>query len=576
MDIKRDSKSLITKELIFFNSNEYIVNKLPQNISQEVSILISRIKTLLCLSEHEYIELIIPTLNRFYAYSYFVPASQMHHHAYQGGLLTHSLEVGLFLLILTEDEILVSDGAPERRKKLEKKWRVALFVAGLSHDFGKLFTDMTIKIANTSEVWEPFKESFQEWSTPFVTADIQIEWAKGRFKVHESLAAFSCSFLLTQPLLMWLCEYGTEILIELYDGISLQNKQHKLTDWILRADQKSVETHFKTSANKSQLYTTKPCKNTLIQCVEQIISSLIVDEIWTVNQRGARFWYQIESNSECLYLVWGHACQELLEKLQINYIVEGYSQESLFDVLNQSGFFEKQQDSSVFIKLSPSCLSQGNKKIFLNMVQIKNPTKFISELKRGEPINTIEFERGGTGKVLDSICSDKQNLVTHAATSCEEQQQNLLHKNKLNTAVNTGYVNISNFPDLNNTLFEPTTSPYVSNTKLCHSQHKAPSLLNEIKKQEQGKIKVTSKSFFQQTIHLLLNEFSNFLEINELGVSFNLYELREAFSVKGYDENLLIKSFIHHRKCELSSEGNAFISLSHKDRIAISKMYEKE
>lgn len=85
-----------------------------------------------------------PALHNFAAMTQEVPASESHHHAHVGGLLTHTLEVCVTALNKRAGYVLPPNTEPERVAREQDRWTYAVFLAALVHDVGKPFVDQEI------------------------------------------------------------------------------------------------------------------------------------------------------------------------------------------------------------------------------------------------------------------------------------------------------------------------------------------------------------------------------------------------------------------------------------------------
>ena len=98
------------------------------------------------------------SLCRFASYAHLLPASQTHHHRGAGGLLRHAAEVALWSLQSGDRVLLPGEQAPRRRRELQPRWHLAVFLAALCHDVGKPVTDLAVTSRDGAQVWNPFVE----------------------------------------------------------------------------------------------------------------------------------------------------------------------------------------------------------------------------------------------------------------------------------------------------------------------------------------------------------------------------------------------------------------------------------
>ncbi|MFA7098079.1 MAG: TraI domain-containing protein, partial [Gammaproteobacteria bacterium] len=106
----------------------------------------------------------LPAIQRFASFAHLLPASQSHHHRGAGGLLRHSLEVGLWALQSADRVLLDAAKTPSRRREMEPRWQLAVFLAALCHDAGKPVTDLSVTDRDRAAIWKPIKEDLYAWA----------------------------------------------------------------------------------------------------------------------------------------------------------------------------------------------------------------------------------------------------------------------------------------------------------------------------------------------------------------------------------------------------------------------------
>jgi len=88
------------------------------------------------------------------------PASKLHHHSRNGGLLDHTLEVVLKAVRLSAGHILPPGAEPEDIHMNDSRWRFGIFVAALLHDAGKIISDQETVYKDSSNKYV----KWQAWS----------------------------------------------------------------------------------------------------------------------------------------------------------------------------------------------------------------------------------------------------------------------------------------------------------------------------------------------------------------------------------------------------------------------------
>lgn len=101
----------------------------------------------LSISREHFKKLYIPLMENLALLVQKIPASENHHHAYLGGLLEHSLEVGVYASRLRQG-VMIRGVAEDQMAIVSEALSYAIITAGLMHDIGKSVTD--VQIANTT------------------------------------------------------------------------------------------------------------------------------------------------------------------------------------------------------------------------------------------------------------------------------------------------------------------------------------------------------------------------------------------------------------------------------------------
>ena len=126
--------------------------------------LIDRIANTAITTPKDFTRFYVPAIERFANYAHLLPASQSHHHRGAGGLLRHSLEVGLWALQSADKVLLDAAKTPSQRREMEPRWQFAVFAAALCHDAGKPVTDIVVTNRDRTTVWKPIKEDlYPSW-----------------------------------------------------------------------------------------------------------------------------------------------------------------------------------------------------------------------------------------------------------------------------------------------------------------------------------------------------------------------------------------------------------------------------
>ena len=110
------------------------------------------------LSRAQFEELYLCPVSRYAQLVQELPASENHHHAHQGGMLDHGLEIIAFALKIRQSYLLPVGATPETQAAQTEAWTAAIAYASLLHDIGKIAVDLEVHFADETQ-WHP-------WSGP--------------------------------------------------------------------------------------------------------------------------------------------------------------------------------------------------------------------------------------------------------------------------------------------------------------------------------------------------------------------------------------------------------------------------
>jgi len=247
----------------------------------------------------------LAALRRFVSYAHLLPASQTHHHRGAGGLLRHATEVALWSLQSGDRVLLPGEQTPRRRRELEPRWHLAVFLAALCHDLGKPVTDLVVTSRDGAEVWNPFVEDLHAWATRHRVDRYFLHWRENRGRKHQAVSALIAERIIGPQGLAWLAAGDPELVLWMMETIngspSAENPMH---DLVVRSDQVSVERDLRSLGVAFTGYEIGlPVERFLLDLMRRLVR----EGTWAINRPGARLWC-IDGQ---LYLVWPAAGEEL-------------------------------------------------------------------------------------------------------------------------------------------------------------------------------------------------------------------------------------------------------------------------
>ncbi|MDP3608685.1 MAG: MobH family relaxase [Methylophilus sp.] len=249
-----------------------------------------------------------PAMLRLAAFVHLLPASQAHHHRGAGGMLRHSLEVGLWALQQTEGKLIRGVTTPQQRRVIEPRWRLAVFLAGICHDLGKVVTDLTVTDRANAQRWRPYHQGIYDWALSHDIENYFLHWQEGRGRHHTNVSSTLIDAVIAKESFDWISDGCTDVVIWLTESLNSNPGQtNQIHDYVVRADQLSVERDLKTMGVAMAGYEIGvPVERYLTD----IMRRLVREGVWRINEPSARVW----NINGMTYLVWPMAGEEIARR----------------------------------------------------------------------------------------------------------------------------------------------------------------------------------------------------------------------------------------------------------------------
>lgn len=174
-----------------------------------------------------------------------LPASEKHHHRKMSGLLRHSLEVGLYAVQIAEEWI--SQGGVASEQGTDPRWKLAVFIAGIGHDLGKIVTDISVTDRSTELKWCPYSSGLYDWAIQNGVENYFIHWQEGRGKRHVTISSTLINTVMKKDSQNWISDERNDEVIWIHE--SLNNNLGETNDihqFVVAADQFSVRRDLKS------------------------------------------------------------------------------------------------------------------------------------------------------------------------------------------------------------------------------------------------------------------------------------------------------------------------------------------
>ena len=275
--------------------------------------------------------------DRFYRsaiqnYARFVqqlPASEVHHHAGLGGMLTHALEVSVFALKIRRSYLLSETGGAEEISQKQDLWTYAVFIAALCHDLAKVAVDQVLTIYDENhhqQNWEPWNQFIDEQGQWYTSEFIH----NRQYKLHEKATPLLIYKIIPSHGIKWISSDQKIFSCWLASISGDMDNASSMGEIISIADSKSVAANLGADNSRMPTVKTKPLHEKLLTALRY----LLMEGELPLNRNGAAGWVK------------GDDCW-LVSKRTVDAIREQLTQEGhtgiptkngrMFDILQEHG-----------------------------------------------------------------------------------------------------------------------------------------------------------------------------------------------------------------------------------------------
>jgi integrating conjugative element relaxase (TIGR03760 family) len=200
--------------------------------------LLVRIRQSLGFAPENFARDATPLLMRVAEFVQLLPASESHHHANPGGLLTHLLEVASVALLQCEAAKLPVGRPTEEQLKHAARWRYGVLVAALLHDIGKPVADVVVSIINkdgASRQWNGLGGSLLDFGHAYIVRfPLQRDYT-----VHQRLPVILLKTMVPPDTMRWLSD-DPELIALLVSYLSGESDGGHVGALVKAADGRSV------------------------------------------------------------------------------------------------------------------------------------------------------------------------------------------------------------------------------------------------------------------------------------------------------------------------------------------------
>jgi len=237
---------------------------------------------------------LLPAIHRYAAFVQLMPASEAHHHAHAGGLLSHTIEMVLAALTWRNAMLLPGGSQIEEIDAQRDQWSYVVFFAALLHDIAKPMTDLRIQwrcdgMADSIR-WTPAGGSLVQITARRAAAEYLVDFtpkSQRDYSAHGKLAQLLLSRIAPESALVFLAQTPAAMdALEQY--LSGQDRDSLVAQLVRRADQASTQRAL-LSGHKGRFPTSK--SKPLIDLLMQAITSMLqAGTELPLNRSGGAAW----------------------------------------------------------------------------------------------------------------------------------------------------------------------------------------------------------------------------------------------------------------------------------------------
>ncbi|MEG2265239.1 MAG: MobH family relaxase, partial [Acinetobacter sp.] len=237
---------------------------------------------------------LLPAIHRYAEFVQLMPASEAHHHAHAGGLLSHTIEM-LLVSMTRRNAYLLPEGSPiEIIDAQRDQWTYVVFFAALLHDIAKPMTDLRIQwrcdgMADSVR-WMPAGGSLHQIMDQRKEGEYLVDFApksQRDYTAHTRLAQTLLPRIAPASALSFLSRYP-QALVVLENYLCGQDKESLVAKIVKSADSLSTKRAL-TNGSKARFASAKAVP--LIDLMMQAISSMLqAGTVLPLNRNGAAGW----------------------------------------------------------------------------------------------------------------------------------------------------------------------------------------------------------------------------------------------------------------------------------------------
>lgn len=237
---------------------------------------------------------LLPAVHRYAEFVQLMPASESHHHAHVGGLLSHTLEMTLAAMTWRNGHFFPEGASVEEMDAQRDEWTYVVFFAALLHDVGKITADLRINWICTGIGaplrWVPMSGPLTAMVQSRPGGEYLVEFTPKSardYAAHSRLATILLQQVAPATALSFLA-HRPQAFEALTQYLSGSDKASMLAQLVRKADQTSAQQALANgSRERFTTATSIPLIDLLMQSVREMLRS---GTALPLNRSGAAGW----------------------------------------------------------------------------------------------------------------------------------------------------------------------------------------------------------------------------------------------------------------------------------------------
>lgn len=303
---------------------------------------IASLNELAGLSESNFNKYYQSSIHNFARLVQLLPASEVHHHATPGGMLSHTLDVCVIALKLRQSYVLSTNNNAEDVSVEFDSWTYSIFLAALCHDLAKPVVDQIIDIYDQDHKksqWVPWSSFLDEQGTWYTCRFVR----KRQYHLHEKASLLLIYKIIPAYGMEWLSSNQT-IFMQWLACVSGDNENAlSIGDIVSLADSKSVASNLGAESSNATASITKA--KSLHEKMLTALRVLLLDGDLPLNRNGAAGW--VKGNS--CWLV----SKRTIDAIRDQLTTEGHTglpskNGRMYDILQEHGILTPCGDKAIW------------------------------------------------------------------------------------------------------------------------------------------------------------------------------------------------------------------------------------